>query len=82
MESKGSLIDKIKHINAEYSKNYSTPDAQLERYQFRNQYPIGLFTFGCMDGRNNIPNATELPPGIMQNYRYLGGAWEWWNYLD
>ena len=76
------LVEKLKHINSEYSRIFCLPEMQLLRHQFRAQHPIGLFVFGCMDGRNNIPNAGELPAGIIQNYRYLGGAWEWWNYLD
>jgi len=81
MSNEGSLIDWLKGVNEEYSQRFCSPSAQMERRSFRLKYPVGLFCFGCMDGRNNIHNATELPAGIMKNYRHAG-PWEWSNSLD
>jgi len=74
-----TLISRIKQINREYSENFCLPDAQAERRWFCEEYPVGLFSFGCMDGRNNIPNATEIPLGVMKNFHFAGGEWHWWN---
>ncbi|MEI7451677.1 MAG: hypothetical protein WCK37_00560 [Candidatus Falkowbacteria bacterium] len=81
MSNDGSLIDWLKGVNGEYSQRFCSPGAQAERRSFWLRYPVGLFCFGCMDGRNNIHNATELPAGIMKNYRHAG-PWEWSNSLD
>jgi len=75
-------IERLKQINAEHSRMFCDSEAQGVRRKFRGRHPVGLFVFGCMDGRNNISNATEIPVGIIKNYRELGGRWEWWNYID
>lgn len=56
-----------------HSAAYSSPDAWLARKRYVAEHPTALLVLKCMDGRINIPIATNTPPGIIQPFRNLGG---------
>lgn len=56
--------------NAEQSKFFI--DKKFERLVYRNHYPTEVMIFKCMDGRINLPVATETPVGILQPVRNVG----------
>ncbi|MCU7810869.1 MAG: carboxysome shell carbonic anhydrase [Candidatus Thiodiazotropha sp. (ex Notomyrtea botanica)] len=56
-----------------HSKNYSSPDNWLARTRYLAEHPTSIAVLKCMDGRINIPVATNTPRGIIQPFRNLGG---------
>lgn len=56
-----------------YSSAYSSPEEYLARERYRAVHPTEIVVLKCMDGRINIPVATNTPPGIIMPIRNLGG---------
>ncbi len=74
-----SLNNTVKFLlshNREQSTLYSSPTAQSERRFYRQEHPTEIAAFKCMDGRLNLPVFTEMPPGIIQPYRTMGGIFD------
>ncbi len=59
-----------------YSTEYCTPEAFLARERYLALHPTAIAVMKCMDGRINIPVATNTPPGIIQPFRNLGGMFD------
>lgn len=69
------IADLLKH-NAEQSAFFTSPDAQLTRYQYRVQHPTEIAAMKCMDGRVHLPVMTKTPFGILKPWRNLGGIFD------
>ena len=59
-----------------YSNEFCSPEAFLARERYLAQHPTAIAVMKCMDGRINIPVATNTPPGIIQPFRNLGGMFD------
>ena len=59
-----------------YSAEFCSPEAFLARERYLALHPTAIAVLKCMDGRINIPVATNTPPGIMQPFRNLGGMFD------
>jgi hypothetical protein len=56
-----------------HSAEYSGAEASLARRRYLALHPTAIMVLKCMDGRINIPVATNTPIGIIQPFRNLGG---------
>ena len=59
-----------------YSNEFCSPEAFLARERYLALHPTAIAVMKCMDGRINIPVATNTPPGIIQPFRNLGGMFD------
>ncbi|WP_092998897.1 carboxysome shell carbonic anhydrase domain-containg protein [Thiohalomonas denitrificans] len=65
-----------------HSAQFVSPEAYLARERYLANHPTAIMVLKCMDGRINIPVATNTPPGIIQPFRNLGGMFNLgWPYL-
>ena len=55
---------------------YRSPEAMLARTRYQSRHPTAIAVLKCMDGRINIPVATETPVGILMPFRNLGGRFD------
>ena len=69
-------IDWLHDVARRYSAAYCDPEACLARELHRARHPTAIAVLKCMDGRINIPIATNTPPGIIQPFRNLGGFFD------
>jgi hypothetical protein len=69
-------IDWILQLAARHSKAYTSPDNWLARTRYLAEHPTSIAVLKCMDGRINIPDATNTPQGIIQPFRNLGGIFD------
>jgi hypothetical protein len=56
-----------------HSEKYSSPDSWMARTRYLAEHPTDVLVLKCMDGRINIPVATNTPMGIIHPFRNLGG---------
>eukprot|EP00291_Cryptomonas_curvata_P009044 CAMPEP_0172188144 /NCGR_PEP_ID=MMETSP1050-20130122/21743_1 /TAXON_ID=233186 /ORGANISM="Cryptomonas curvata, Strain CCAP979/52" /LENGTH=472 /DNA_ID=CAMNT_0012862571 /DNA_START=15 /DNA_END=1433 /DNA_ORIENTATION=- len=56
-----------------HTTEYAGPEAWLARKRYHAEHPTAILVLKCMDGRINIPVATNTPAGIIQPFRNLGG---------
>lgn len=56
-----------------HSALFSNPETFLARERYLAEHPSDVVVLKCMDGRINIPVATNTPPGILTPIRNLGG---------
>lgn len=66
-------IDWLLELARKHSASYCSPEAFLARERYLAEHPSAIVVLKCMDGRINIPVATNTPPGIIQPIRNLGG---------
>ncbi|MES9833020.1 MAG: hypothetical protein ABW139_12350 [Candidatus Thiodiazotropha sp. DIVDIV] len=59
-----------------HSSTYSSPESWLARTRYLAEHPTAIAVLKCMDGRINIPIATNTPKGIIQPFRNLGGMFD------
>ena len=72
----GERIDWLYDVARRYSAAYCDPEASMARERHRARHPTAIAVLKCMDGRINIPIATNTPPGIIQPFRNLGGFFD------
>jgi hypothetical protein len=61
---------------------FRSPEAWLARERYLSEHPTAIAVLKCMDGRINIPVATNTPTGILMPFRNLGGMFDLgWPYL-
>ncbi|MEL0586097.1 MAG: hypothetical protein AAES65_14600 [Candidatus Thiodiazotropha sp. (ex. Lucinoma kazani)] len=65
----------VNHANS-HSTIYSSPGSWLARTRYLAEHPTSIAVLKCMDGRINIPIATNTPQGIIQPFRNLGGIFD------
>ena len=66
-------IDWLIHHADRHSQEFQSPESWLARSRYHAKHPTDIVAFKCMDGRINIPVATNTPYGIMLPFRNLGG---------
>ncbi len=69
-------INWVFELAQRYSAEYCAPEAFLARERYLALHPTAIAVMKCMDGRINIPVATNTPPGIIQPFRNLGGMFD------
>jgi len=57
-----------------HSQEFQSPESWLARSRYLAQHPTAIAAFTCMDGRINIPVATNTPHGVIMPFRNLGGC--------
>jgi hypothetical protein len=55
---------------------YRSPETWLARERYQAEHPTAIAVLKCMDGRINIPVATQTPVGILMPFRNLGGMFD------
>ncbi len=55
---------------------FRSPEAWLARERYLAEHPTAIAVLKCMDGRINIPVATNTPAGILMPFRNLGGMFD------
>ncbi len=66
-------IDWLFDLADRHAIEFGNPEAWLARKRYMAAHPTAILVFKCMDGRINIPIATNTPTGIIQPFRNLGG---------
>jgi hypothetical protein len=66
-------IDWLFERARDYSTRFCSPENWLARERYLARHPTAIAVLKCMDGRINIPVATNTPLGIIQPFRNLGG---------
>ncbi|MCB1996032.1 MAG: hypothetical protein H6933_01035 [Burkholderiaceae bacterium] len=69
-------IDWVFEHARRHAEAFASPGAWLARQRYLAQHPTAILVLKCMDGRINIPVATQTPPGIIQPFRNLGGIFD------
>lgn len=72
----GERIDWLLERAGDYSERFCSPENWLARERYLAQHPTAIAVLKCMDGRINIPVATQTPLGIIQPFRNLGGIFD------
>ena len=70
------LTDFILRRNKEQPELFCDPKIRSARQQYRRDHPTEIFVQKCMDGRLNLSTYTEMPPGILQPFRNIGGRFD------
>jgi hypothetical protein len=69
-------IDWLFDLADRHGADYRCPEAWLARERFLAEHPSAVAVLKCMDGRINIPIATNTPVGILTPFRNLGGIFD------
>ncbi|MCX7165363.1 MAG: hypothetical protein NTV11_03695 [Rhodocyclales bacterium] len=69
-------IDWLFDLADRHGANYRSPEAWLARERYLSEHPTAIAVLKCMDGRINIPVATNTPVGILMPFRNLGGMFD------
>ena len=69
-------IDWLIDLAARHGQAYRSPDAVLARLINISRHTTAFAALKCMDGRINIPVATNTPAGIVMPFRNLGGMFD------
>ena len=69
-------IDWLLDLADRHGTNYRSPEAWLARERYLAEHPTAIAVLKCMDGRINIPVATNTPVGILMPFRNLGGIFD------
>ena len=59
-----------------HGEQFRSPEAWLARQRYLAEHPTAIVVLKCMDGRINIPVATNTPAGILMPFRNLGGMFD------
>lgn len=59
-----------------HAESFASPETWFARKRYLAEHPTAIGVLKCMDGRVNIPVATETPVGIIQPFRNLGGRFD------
>jgi len=69
-------IDWLMEHAHRYAVVYQSPESFLARDLYNAKHNTALLALKCMDGRLNLPVATNTPSGIIQPFRNLGGRFD------
>ena len=69
-------IDWLFDLARRHGESFSSPEAWLARERYLAEHPTAIAVLKCMDGRINIPVATNTPTGILMPFRNLGGMFD------
>ena len=71
-----NLRQYLLELNTSQSQEYCSPDSEWSRIQYRIAHPTEIAALKCMDGRIHLPVITQIPIGIIQPYRTIGGQFD------
>jgi len=69
-------IDWLFDLARRHGETFRSPDVWLAREHYLAEHPTAIAVLKCMDGRINIPVATNTPTGILMPFRKLGGMFD------
>lgn len=69
-------IDWLFDLARRHGESFRSPEAWLARERYLAEHPTAIAVLKCMDGRINIPVATNTPVGILMPFRNLGGMFD------
>ena len=69
-------IDWLFDLARRHGEAFRSPEAWLARERYLAEHPTAIAVLKCMDGRINIPVATNTPTGILMPFRNLGGMFD------
>jgi hypothetical protein len=69
-------IDWLMDLARRHSEAFCSPEATLARERYLGQHNTAIAVLKCMDGRINIPVATNTPAGLLMPFRNLGGMFD------
>ncbi len=69
-------IDWLFDLARRHGELFRSPEAWLARERYLAEHPTAIAVLKCMDGRINIPVATNTPTGILMPFRNLGGMFD------
>lgn len=69
-------IDWLFELARRHGETFRSPEAWLARERYLAEHPTAIGVLKCMDGRINIPVATNTPTGILMPFRNLGGIFD------
>ncbi|MFZ9177280.1 MAG: hypothetical protein ACO22J_06000 [Burkholderiaceae bacterium] len=69
-------IDWLMDLARRHSDAFCSPEATLARERYLGQHKTAIAVLKCMDGRINIPVATNTPAGLLMPFRNLGGMFD------
>ena len=69
-------IDWLFDLADRHGASFRSPEAWLARERYLAEHPTAIAVLKCMDGRINIPVATQTPVGILMPFRNLGGMFD------
>lgn len=69
-------IDWVFDLAERHGADFRGPEAWLARERYLAEHPTAIAVLKCMDGRINIPVATNTPVGILMPFRNLGGMFD------
>jgi hypothetical protein len=69
-------IDWLFDLARRHGDAFRSPEAWLARERYLAEHPTAIAVLKCMDGRINIPVATNTPTGILMPFRNLGGMFD------
>ena len=69
-------IDWLFDLARRHGETFRSPEAWLARERYLAEHPTAIAVLKCMDGRINIPVATNTPTGILMPFRNLGGIFD------
>ncbi|TAN49000.1 MAG: hypothetical protein EPN26_12045 [Rhodospirillales bacterium] len=69
-------IDWLFELARRHGETFRSPEAWLARERYLAEHPTAIAVLKCMDGRINIPVATNTPTGILMPFRNLGGMFD------
>lgn len=75
-------INWLSELARRHSAEFSSTEVYLARKRYLAEHPTAIAVLKCMDGRINIPVATNTPMGIITPFRNIGGMFDLgWPYL-
>jgi hypothetical protein len=69
-------IDWLFGLAEQHGADFRSPQASVARERYLAEHPTAIVALKCMDGRVNIPVATNTPAGVLQPFRNLGGVFD------
>ncbi|MBF0448837.1 MAG: hypothetical protein HQL67_11605 [Magnetococcales bacterium] len=72
----GERIDWLFKLAYDHGATFRSSEAWLARQRYLAEHPTAIVVLKCMDGRINIPVATNTPAGILMPFRNLGGMFD------
>jgi len=69
-------IDWLFDLADRHGTAFRSPESFLARERYLAEHPTAIAVLKCMDGRINIPVATNTPAGILMPFRNLGGMFD------
>jgi hypothetical protein len=66
----------VRDLAQRHGADYRSAEAWLARERYLAEHPTAIAVLKCMDGRINIPVATNTPVGILMPFRNLGGMFD------